>query len=99
MGGHLYYQNKMKNIKGTYLVLSPPGSFLIQLNNPIIPHKGSFSATRIIFCFTEASSTFNAFCSIGIHENSLFDICITSGTMLCSKGYNIIYNIKLYFLS
>lgn len=70
----------------TYLVLSPPGSFLIQLNRPIIPFLGSFSATRMIFCFTEASSAFNTFCNIGNHENSVLDILITIGTIFCSRG-------------
>lgn len=68
----------------TYLVLSPPGSFLKQFNSPIIPLEESFSATRIIFCLTEASSAFKIFCSTGNHEKSVFDIFITIGTMFCS---------------
>lgn len=77
----------IKNI--TNLILSPPGSFLIQLNSPIMPFLGSFSATRMIFCFTEPSSVFKSFCNTGIHKKSVFDILITLGKTFCSKGLNV----------
>lgn len=85
-------------LKITYLTLSPPGSFLIQFNNPIIPFVGSFSPTRMIFWLIDASSAFNNFCNIGNQENSELDILTTIGTMFCSKGYSSLYNNKLYFI-